>query len=231
MKHTRRGASILKKVDLQKKYTFLGALSVLKEVHSVKFDESVDISINLNIDPKKPDQNIRSNVFLPNGNGKVKKILVISTGENLKIAEKLGVDYFGDEDMIEKISTGWFDFDVLITTPDKMKSLGKIGKLLGPRGLMPNPKSGTVTSDVKKAVEEVRNGKVEFRVDNYGILHLAIGKISFDNDKIIANIRSLLDVLFKIKPSTIKGAFIKGISLTSTMGPGLKIDLADVLLK
>lgn len=229
MKHTKRYSSLLKDIDLQKKYMFSDALDILKKVHSVKFDETVDISINLNIDAKRSDQNIRSTVVLPNGTGKTKKILVISTGENLKIAEKLKVDYFGDEDIIEKISGGWFDFDVLIATPDKMKSLGKIGKLLGPRGLMPNPKTGTVTNDIRKAVEEVRLGKVEFRVDSYGILHLAVGKVSFDIDKIILNIRSLFDVLFKIKPSSVKGNFVKGVFLSSTMGPGLKIDLVDVL--
>ena len=225
MKHTKRYKSYMKDLDLQKKYSFLDALDILNKVHSVKFDESVDININLNIDPKKADQNIRSTVILPGGNGRIKKILVISSGENLKMAERLKVDYFGDEEIIEKISQGWFDFDVLIATPDKMKSLGKIGKLLGPRGLMPNPKAGTVTTDIKKAVEEIRLGKVEIRVDSYGILHLAIGKISFDVDKILLNIRTLLEALFKMKPSTVKGSFIKSVYLTSTMGPGLKIDL------
>jgi large subunit ribosomal protein L1 len=221
--------SIFEKYDKNKNYVLKEAIDILKDSHKVKFDESVDININLNVDPKKADQNIRSTVILPNGNGKEKKILVIAKGEKLKDAEEMNADFFGAEDMIDKIAGGWFGFDVMVATPDMMKDLGKIGKLLGPRGLMPNPKAGTVTPDVKKAIKEIRSGKVEFRVDSYGIIHLCVGKISFTNDQILGNIKAVMDIILKIKPATVKGSFVKGFSITSTMGPGLSIDLTEVV--
>lgn len=229
MKISKRMKSIFGKYDKNKNYLLNEAVDILKDAHKVKFDESVDININLNVDPKKADQNIRSTVILPNGNGKEKKILVIAKGEKLKDAEEMKADFFGAEDMIDKIAGGWFGFDVMVATPDMMKDLGKIGKLLGPRGLMPNPKSGTVTPDVKKAINEIRSGKVEFRVDSYGIIHLCVGKISFTNEQLLGNIKAVMDVILKIKPATVKGSFLKGFSITSTMGPGLNIDLMEVV--
>ncbi|MDR0723708.1 MAG: 50S ribosomal protein L1 [Endomicrobium sp.] len=231
MKIGKRLKDIYKKYDKNKFFDLSQAIDLLKEVHKVKFDESVDIDVRLNVDPKKAEQNIRATVNLPNGNGKTKRILVIAKSEKLKEAEDLKVDFCGAEDMIEKINGGWFGFDVMIATPDMMKYLGKIGKVLGPRGLMPNPKAGTVTVDIKKAVNDIRNGKVEFRVDSYGIIHFCVGRISFEKEKLLENIKTFFDTLIKIKPSTVKGSFIKSLSITSTMGPGLKIALLNLINK
>jgi len=226
---SKRKKNINSNFDKFKEYTVSESIDILKKLHSVKFDESIDINVNLNVDPKKSDQNIRSTIILPNGNGKEKKILVIASDEKIKEIEGMKVDFFGSEDMIEKISSGWCDFDVVIATPDMMKNLGKVAKILGPKGLMPNPKSGTVTIDIKKAINEIRSGKTEFRVDSYGIIHLSVGRISFDKQKLMDNINKFLDFLIKIKPSTVKGSFIKSLSLTSTMGPGIKINLLSIL--
>jgi len=218
------------KVDKNKNYSLDEAVALIKEVSVVKFDEAVDLCVNLNVNPRRAEQNIRSTFVLPNGNGKTKKIAVIAKGDKLVEAKDAGAD-FCDEDLIEKIAGGWMAFDVLIATPDMMKDLSKIAKILGPRGLMPNPKSGTVTLDLKKAVSEIKSGKVEFRVDSYGIIHLNVGKISFDKDKLLENIKAFISTLIKIKPSTVKGVFIKSAYLTSTMGPGIKLDTIELVNK
>ena len=227
----KRIENIYKKFDKNQVYSLVKTAELIKEFSSVKFDESVDISINLNVNPRRAEQNIRSTVVLPYGTGKTKKILVIAKADKVKEAEDAGADYFGSEDMVEKVAGGWLDFDVLISTPDMMKDLGKLGKVLGPRGLMPNPKAGTVTFDIKKAVEEVKSGKIEFRVDEYGIMHLCVGKVSFDKEKLVENVKTLINTILRLKPSTVKGAFIKSIVLSSTMGPGIKLDLAEFLNK
>ncbi len=228
MKLGKRIENLYKGFDRAKIYPLEQAVDFLKNAPKLKFDETIEVSINLNVNPKKADQNIRSTTILPHGIGKTKRILVMAKGEKLKEAEDAGVEYSGNDDLIAKIASGWFDFDVMIATPDMMKDLGKIGKALGPRGLMPNPKSGTVTMEIKKAVEEIKSGKMEFRVDSFGILHVCVGKMSFDKIKLVENIKSFISDLLKLKPSTVKGNFIKSMSVSSTMGPGIKIDLLEL---
>ncbi|MCP4482604.1 MAG: 50S ribosomal protein L1 [bacterium] len=215
------------KIDKNKAYLLEDAVSLLKKFAPAKFDEAVDVAINLNVNPRRAEQNIRSTVVLPHGTGKTKKIAVVCKGEKEVQAKEAGADFVGSDDLLEKISNGWFDFDILIATPDMMRDLGKLGKLLGPRNLMPNPKSGTVTMDITKAVNEVKSGKVEFRVDSYGIIHSSAGKISFIADNLIGNIQALVDIILKLKPSTVKGIFLKNVTISSTMGPGVKIDTAS----
>jgi large subunit ribosomal protein L1 len=209
-------------------HTLAEAAAILKKAHFVKFDETVEIVVNLGVDPKHSDQMVRGTVVLPNGLGKSKRVLVIAGGEKVKEAQEAGADFVGGEDMVEKIQGGWTDFDAVIATPDMMKSAGKLGKVLGPRGLMPNPKTGTVTFEVAKAVKEVKAGKVEFRVDKAGIVHSAIGKISFDADKLAENAQALLGAVVKAKPAAAKGKYVKKVTLTSTMGPGILINEAEV---
>ena len=221
--------SAYNKLDKNKLYALEEAVATLKDVAPAKFDESVDIAINLNVNPRRAEQNIRSTVVLPNGTGKDKKIAVIAKGDKQSEATTAGADFVGADDLLEKISAGWFDFDVLISTPDMMRDLGKLGKVLGPRNLMPNPKAGTVTMDIARAVKEIKSGKVEFRVDSFGIVHLCVGKISFDAEKLVGNIKSLLSLIVRLKPSTVKGGFIKNITVSSTMGPGIKVDPAILL--
>jgi len=194
----------------------------------VKFDETVELSINLGVDPKQSDQMVRGTVVLPNGLGKSKRVLVIATGEKVKEAQDAGADFVGGEDMVVKIQGGWTDYDAVIATPDMMKSAGRLGKVLGPRGLMPNPKTGTVTFDIAKAVQEIKAGKVEFRLDKTGIIHSPVGKISFTAEKLAENALALLGAVSKAKPATAKGKYIRRVTLTSTMGPGILIDHAEV---
>jgi large subunit ribosomal protein L1 len=217
-----------KKVDRTKRYNLEEALDFLPDTSYVNFDESVDIAIRLGVDPKKPDQMVRGTVVLPHGTGKEVKILVFAQGEKEKEAMDAGADYVGAEDLVEKISNGWLEFDKAIATPDMMKLVSKLGKILGPRGLMPNPKVGTVTFDVGKAVNEVKSGKVEYKVDKAGILHVSVGKVSFGQEKLRENILALLDSILKAKPSSSKGAFLRGLALATTMGPGIKIDPLSV---
>lgn len=208
-------------------YRLAEAAALLKKTHFTKFDETVELVVNLGVDPKHSDQVVRGTVVLPHGLGKSKRVLVIASGEKVREAQEAGADFYGGDDMVQKIVEGWTDFDAVIATPDMMKSAGKLGKILGPRGLMPNPKTGTVTFDVARAVQEVKAGKVEFRVDKAGIVHSPIGKISFDAEKIAANAAALLAAIQKAKPAAAKGKYVKKVTLTSTMGPGINIDLAE----
>jgi large subunit ribosomal protein L1 len=217
--------AVLDKVEKGKLYTKEEAMNLVKETSVAKFDASVEAVIRLNVDSKKTDQQLRGALVLPNGTGKTKKVLVIAKGENVKIAEQAGADFVGDMDMITKIEKeNWFDFDTMIATPDMMPLLGKLGKILGPKGLMPNPKTGTVTTDVKKAIEDVKKGKIEYRTDNGGNVHVIVGKVSFDADKLVENLDAFVSTIIKVKPASVKGNYIKNISVSSTMGPGIKIN-------
>ena len=213
------------KVDRTRTYPLEEALALVKEVSFAKFDETVDLSVRLGVDPRKADQMVRGAVVLPNGLGKEVRVLVFAKGEKAMEATEAGADYVGADDLVEKIKGGWFDFDTAIATPDMMGTVGKIGKLLGPRGLMPNPKVGTVTFELARAVEEAKSGKVEYRVEKAGIVHAPVGKVSFDVDKLQENVLSLMDALVKAKPSTSKGSYLKKVSISSTMGPGVNIDI------
>ena len=204
------------------------AAEALKKAHFVKFDETVELVANLGIDAKQSDQMVRGTVVLPHGLGKSKRVLVIATGEKVREAQDAGADFVGGEDMVQKIQEGWTDFDAVIATPDMMRSAGRLGKVLGPRGLMPNPKTGTVTFEVAQAVKEIKAGKVEFRVDKQGIIHSPIGKISFEAGKLAENAHALISAIIKAKPAAAKGKFVKKVTLTSTMGPGVTIDEAEV---
>jgi len=213
----------------QRPYTLQDAVPLLQKVKFAKFDETVEVTLRLGVDPKHADQMVRGTVVLPHGLGKSKKVLVIASGDKIREAEAAGADYFGGEEMVEKITKeNWTDFDALIATPDVMKSVGRLGKVLGPKGLMPNPKTGTVTVDVAKAVQEVKAGKVEFRTDKTALVHVPVGKISFTPDKLIDNAMVLITSVIKAKPSVAKGKYIKGATLSSTMGPGIMLDTAPI---
>lgn len=220
-----------KKVDVTREYFLDEALDIIKETSFAKFDESVDLAVNLGVDPKKSDQIVRGTVSLPYGTGKKVRVLVFARGEKEKEALESGADYAGAEDIVEKIQKGWLEFDKAVATPDMMGVVGKIGKILGPRGLMPNPKLGTVTFDVGKAVKEIKAGKVDFRVEKGGIVHMSVGKGSFDKEKLAENIKVALSALMKAKPAAAKGKYIEGVVLSSTMGPGIKVDVNTVIKK
>lgn len=220
-----------KLVDRAKAYPVAEAIDLAKKTSFTKFDATLEVAFRLGVDPKKADQQIRGAVVLPNGTGKTQRVLVFAKGEKLKEAEAAGADYVGDTEYINKIQQGWFDFDVIVATPDMMGEVGKLGRTLGPKGLMPNPKTGTVTFDVTKAVNEIKAGKVEYRVDKAGNVHVPIGKASFEDEKLIENFRTIFETIVKIKPSAAKGTYMKNVTVTSTMGPGVKVDPSAVLIK
>lgn len=216
----------LKKVDVDRTYELDEAIRLVKENARAKFDETIEIAVRLGVDPKHADQMVRGAVPLPHGTGRAVRVLVFAKGEKAKEAEEAGAEFVGAEDLMAKIQEGWLDFDVAVATPDTMGMVGRLGKVLGPRGLMPNPKSGTVTFEVKEAVQEIKAGKIEYRVDKAGIVHAPVGKASFSESALADNVRTLVDALMKAKPPTAKGTYLKGISLTSTMGPGLRVNTA-----
>jgi large subunit ribosomal protein L1 len=222
-KHGKRYIESSKLVDKAKLYEPLEALSIIKSMPKSKFDETVEVAIRLGVDPRHADQQIRGAVVLPYGTGRTVKIAVFAKGEKAKEAQEAGADKVGAEDLIEEIQKGWMDFDVAVATPDMMGAVGKLGKILGPKGLMPNPKTGTVTMDITKAIKEIKAGKVEYRVDKAGIVAVPIGKVSFDADKLTRNFRTIMDVIIKAKPASAKGTYVKSVVVSSTMGPGLKI--------
>lgn len=214
-----------KNVDKSKAYPIKDAVKLAKETSVTKFDSTIDVALKLNIDTKKADQMLRGSLVLPNGSGKSKKILVLAKGEQANIAKELGADYVGDKDLIDKIkSENWFDFDIVVATPEMMPEVGKIGNILGPRGLMPNPKTGTVTAKVENVINDIKKGMVEYRADSYGNIHTVIGKASFDEKALEENLRYVVSTISKTKPTSVKGTFIQGISISSTMGPGIKVD-------
>ena len=225
----KKGKKYLQALELIEKgrlYTKEEACDLVKKTSTSNFDGSVEVAIKLNLDTRKSDQQLRGAIVLPNGTGKSKKILVLSKTDQAKVAKEAGADFVGDVDMLEKIEKeNWLDFDVIIATPEMMPLLGKLGKILGPRGLMPNPKTGTVTTDVKKAIDDIKKGRVEYRTDTYGNIHAIIGKASFDVNKLVENLDAFVGVIIKSKPSTVKGQYLKSVSVASTMGPGIKIDL------
>lgn len=225
-KHSKMYVEALSNVDKTKSYDVTEAIKVLKSLKPRKFDESVDLALNLNIDAKKTDQNIRGSFVLPNGTGKTKRILVVT---KTKAAEAGEADYCGAEDMIEKIEKeNWFEFDTIVATPEMMPLLGKLGKVLGPKGLMPNPKLGTVTTNVKDAIANIKKGMVEYKNDSYGNVHMSIGKLSFSEEKLEENLRAIVSEIVKNKPTAVKGTFVKNISVSTTMGPGVKVDKASL---
>ena len=216
------------KIERGKEYSLEDAIRLVKEASYVKFDESVDMAFNLGIDPKKSDQMVKGSVVLPHGIGKKVRVLVFAKGEKEKEAVDAGADIVGAEDLVEKITKGWLDFDKAVATPDMMGIVGKLGKILGPRGLMPNPKLGTVTFDITRAVKEIKAGKVEYRAEKAGIVHVPIGKVSFDNHKLFDNAKAVVDSILKAKPATSKGRYLKKIAISSTMGPGVTVDIASL---
>jgi large subunit ribosomal protein L1 len=217
-----------KLVDRSKAYSVTEAVELVKKTNVAKFDATVEAAFRLGVDPKKADQQIRGAVVLPNGTGKTQRVLVFAKGEKAKEAEAAGADYVGDSDYINKITQGWFDFDVIVATPDMMGEVGKLGRVLGPKGLMPNPKTGTVTFDVTRAVNEIKAGKVEYRVDKAGIIHVPVGKVSFEDQKLVENLTTVFETLMKVKPAAAKGTYMKNVALSSTMGPGVKVDSSTV---
>lgn len=224
MKKSKKYVEASKKVEKTKAYTLEEAVKLVKETSITNFDSSVEIAIRLNLDTKKADQQLRGAIVLPNGTGKTKKVLVIARGDNAKKAVEAGADFVGDTDMLEKIEKeNWFGFDVMIATPDMMPLLGKLGRVLGPKGLMPNPKTGTVTTDVEKAVKDVKAGRVEYRTDSFGNIHGIIGNTTFTEEALLENLNAFVAVLLKVKPATVKGDYIKNVSISTTMGPGIKI--------
>ena len=226
MKKSKRYASLIQNVEKNKMYDYKEAIKLVKETSNLKFDSTIEVAMNLNLDTKKADQQLRGAIALPNGTGKTKKILVLAKGDQARMAKEAGADYVGDTDMIEKMEKeNWFPFDVIVATPEMMPLLGKIGKILGPKGLMPNPKTGTVTMEVDKAVNEIKKGKVNYRTDSFGNVHGIIGKSSFDNKMLEENLSAFVNTILKVKPATVKGTYVKNISISSTMGPGIKIDL------
>ena len=227
-KKSKKFQDAAKKVDSTKVYSVEEAVALAKEVDFAKFDATVEVAYRLGIDTRKNDQQIRGAVVLPNGTGKTQRVLVFAKGEKAKEAEAAGADYVGDADMVQKIQGSWFEFDVVVATPDMMGEVGRLGRVLGPKGLMPNPKTGTVTMDVTKAIDEIKAGKVTYRADKAGNIHVPIGKVSFDDAKLMENFRTIHDVILKAKPATAKGQYVKNVSVTTTFGPGVKVDASSL---
>lgn len=223
-KHGKKFRESRDKIDPAKRYTFQEAVQLAADTSFVKFDENLDIAVRLGVDPRHADQMVRGTVVLPNGLGKVVRVLVFAKGEKVKEALDAGADYAGGDEMIDKIKEGWLDFDKTVATPDMMGSVGKIGKVLGPRGLMPNAKLGTVTFDITKVVKEIKAGKVDFRVEKTGIVHAPMGKVSFGQEKLVQNISAFMETLLRLKPTAAKGTYLRGIAISTTMGPGIQID-------
>lgn len=224
-KHGKKYAEAVKQFDQEQSFDPQEAVAVVKKVANAKFDETVEVAVRLGVDPKKQDQAVRGVVVLPHGTGKTKRVLVFAKGDKAKEAEAAGADFVGDLDMINKIQQGWFDFDVCVATPDMMSEVGKLGRILGGKGLMPNPKAGTVTFDVAKAVQEIKAGKIEYRLDKAGQIHAPIGKVSFDADKLNENMRALFEALVRAKPAAAKGVYLKSAAVSSTMGPSVKLNV------
>jgi large subunit ribosomal protein L1 len=220
-----------KLVDRLKAYPIAEAIDLAKKTNFTKFDATLEVAFRLGVDPKKADQQIRGAVVLPNGTGKTQRVLVFAKGEKVKEAEAAGADYVGDAEYINKIQQGWFEFDVIVATPDMMGEVGKLGRVLGPKGLMPNPKTGTVTFDVTRAINEIKAGKVEYRVDKSGNIHVPIGKASFENEKLVENFNTIFETMVKVKPSAAKGTYMKNVTVASTMGPGVKVDPSSVAVR
>jgi large subunit ribosomal protein L1 len=218
----------LAKVDRSQRYLLEEGLRLVKETRRAKFDETVEMAVRLGVDPRQADQNVRGTVSLPHGIGKTVRVLAFAKGEKEKEAQEAGADYVGAEDLIKKISDGWFDFDKTVATPDMMAAVGRIGKVLGPRGLMPNPKTGTVTMEIGKAVKEIKAGKLEFRVDKAGIVHVPVGRASFSQEQLTDNAKAVLTSILRAKPPSAKGNYVRGVTISATMGPGIKIDLSQV---
>lgn len=223
-KHGKKYTEAAKLIDMDKLYDPEEAVELIKKTANAKFDQTVEVAVKLGVDPKHADQQVRGAIVLPHGTGKSKTVLVFAKGEKAKEAEAAGADFVGAEDMVEKIQGGWAEFDVAVATPDMMGMVGRLGKILGPKGLMPNPKVGTVTLDVTRAINEIKAGKIEYRTDKAGNIHAPIGKVSFEDEKLVANFRTLIDTLIKVKPAAAKGQYIRNISLSSTMGPGVKVN-------
>lgn len=224
-KLTKNKKRVMELVDPEKVYSIDEAIKLMKEVSFANFDETVEVSYHLNVDPRHADQQIRGAMVLPNGTGRTQKVLVIAEGEQAEEAKEAGADYVGAQEYLEKIEQGWFDFDVIVATPNMMGQLGRLGRVLGPKGLMPNPKTGTVTMEVGRAVEEIKKGKIEYRVDKQSNLHAIIGKVSFEDDKLIENFNALHDVILKARPAAVKGRYIHNLAISSTMGPGIKVSV------
>lgn len=224
---TKRNREIDKLVDSHKVYSLVEAIEILKTCPPVKFDQSVEIAMKMGVDPRKADQNVRGTVSLPNGTGKNIRVLVFTNGEKIDEAKNAGAEYVGNDELLQKVLGGWTEFDAVVASPDMMRDVGKLGKVLGPRGLMPSPKAGTVTTNIAKAVTDLKAGKIEFKLDRHGVIHAALGKLSFDKSMLKENVSSLLNAISRAKPPGAKGHFFKSIALSSTMGPGLKIDLKE----
>ena len=224
MKQTKQKNEILSKIDRTQEYSVEEAVKLMKSVARARFDETVEIAMRLGVDPRHADQMVRGTVSLPNGTGKKIRILVLTKGDNVDKALAAGADLAGLEEYVEKIQKGWLEFDVVVASPDVMSVVGKLGKILGTRGMMPNPKSGTVTPDIENAVKEIKAGKIDFRVDKTGIIHSGVGKVSFKDDKLVENIRTFIQMIVKLKPASAKGTYLKSISISSTMGPGIFVD-------
>lgn len=226
-RHSKRNRETAKLYEALKPYTVVEAVDILKKCPPAKFDQTVELSLRMGVDPRRSDQLVRGTVSLPNGTGKTIRILVFAKGDKIKEALDAGADFAGHEEFLEKVAGGWTDFDAVVATPEMMRDVGKLGKVLGPRGLMPTPKAGTVTTDIAKAIKELKGGKIEFKLDRHGVINNGVGKVSFTSDKLVENIQTLLNAVIRAKPASARGQYLKSIVISSTMGPGLKIDLRE----